>query len=64
MFNLLAMTVADDMNSSISTLVSIFTSIFSSAWQLIEGNWFLLACIGVPFIGGILFAVISFFRKS
>ena len=65
MFNLLTMTAAvDNMSSMISTLVTVFTSVFSSAWSLIENNWFLLASVGIPLIAGILFAVISFFKKS
>lgn len=59
------MTVAETANSMstlLGSLMTTFSSIFTSAWGMIEGNWFLLACVGIPLIGGIVFAVISWFR--
>ena len=46
----------------ISQLMSIFTTIFSSAFSIITENWFLFVSIGVPLVGGILFAIISYFK--
>lgn len=59
----LTIQVMSDMESSIDSLISTFSTIFTAAWNMISGNWFLLACVGVPFISGILFAVVSFFRN-
>lgn len=53
---------AEGMSTLLGSLMTTFTSIFSGAWGMIEGNWFLLACVGVPLIGGIVFGVISWFR--
>lgn len=55
---------ATDMSDGVTSLLSTFTSIFNSAWTLISGNWFLLASVGIPLIGGLIFAIVSMFRKS
>lgn len=52
-----------DMEGGIDSLITTFSTIFNASWNMISGNWFLLACIGVPFISGILFAVVGFFRN-
>lgn len=62
-FNLLTAATYADMEGGIDSLISSFSTIFTASWNMISGNWFLLACIGVPFIGGILFSVVSFFRN-
>ena len=54
---------ADSMSTNITSIVSVFTSLFSSAWTMISGNWFLLASIGIPLVAGLLFAIISFFKR-
>lgn len=59
----LTVQVMSDMESSIESLISTFSTIFTASWNMISGNWFLLACVGVPFIGGILFSVVSLFRN-
>lgn len=46
----------------ITQLMSIFTTIFSSAFSIITENWYLFVCIGVPLVGGILFSIISYFK--
>lgn len=63
MLNFLTAQVMTDMQGSVSSLLTTFTSIFNSAWNLITGNWFLMAAVGIPLIAGILFAVIGFFRN-
>lgn len=63
---LLTMTAAEtvsDMGTIMGNLMTTFSSIFTSAWGMIEGNWFLMACVGIPLIGGIVFGVISWFRS-
>lgn len=52
-----------DMSTNISSVVTVFTNLFSSAWSLISGNWFLLASVAIPLVAGLLFAIISFFKK-
>lgn len=61
--NFLSVQVMADMEGGIDSLITSFSTIFTAAWNMISGNWFLLACIGVPFISGILFSVVSFFRN-
>lgn len=63
MFNFLTVQVMADMEGSVDSLLSTFTSIFSAGWNMISGNWFLLASVGLPLIAGILFAVVGFFRN-
>lgn len=53
---------AEGMGTLLGSLMTTFSSLFQAAWGIIEGNWFLLACVGIPLIGGIIFAVISWFR--
>lgn len=61
--NFLSVAVMSDMEGSVDSLISTFTTIFSAGWNMISGNWFLLASVGIPLIAGILFAVIGFFRN-
>ena len=61
--NFLTAATYADMEGGIDSLISSFSTIFTAAWNMISGNWFLLAVIGVPFIGSILFAVVGFFRN-
>lgn len=61
--NILSVQVMADMEGGIDSLIMSFSTIFNAAWNMVSGNWFLLACIGVPFISGILFSVVSFFRN-
>lgn len=63
MFNFLTVQVMSDMESSVDALISTFSTIFTAGWNMISTNWFLLACVGIPFIAGILFAVVGFFRN-
>lgn len=53
---------AEGMGTLLGSLMTTFSSIFQTVWSMIEGNWFLLACVGIPLIGGVVFAVISWFR--
>lgn len=53
---------ADGMSTLLGSLMTTFSSIFTAAWGMVEGNWFLLACIGIPLIGGVVFSVIGWFR--
>lgn len=59
MFGLLEIT----MTEGISELTTVFTSLFSSAMSLVTGNWLLLVSVGVPLIGGVMFAIISWLRN-
>lgn len=61
MFILLA--ASADLSSNITSIVTVFTSLFTSAWSLISGNWFLLASVAIPLVAGLLFTIISFFKK-
>lgn len=61
--NFLSVQVMADMEGGIESLISTFSTLFTSAWNMISGNWFLLACVGVPFISGVLFSITSFFRN-
>lgn len=62
-FSVLPLDVFTEMTSGISSLTSVFTSLFSSAMTLVTGNWILLAGVGIPIIGGVLFAVISWLKN-
>lgn len=53
---------AEGMSTLLGSLMTTFSAIFTSAWSMVEGNWFLLASIGIPLIGGIVFAVVSWFK--
>lgn len=57
------LTVSEEMSSGISGILDVFLQLFNSAFQLITGNWFLLASVGLSLVSGILFAIISFFRS-
>lgn len=57
-----AAATAEGMGTLLGSLMTTFSSIFTGAWGMIEGNWFLLASVGIPLIGGIVFAAISWFR--
>lgn len=61
--NFIPLDVAADLSSNITSIVSVFTSLFSSAWTMISGNWFLLASVSIPLVAGLLFAIIAFFKK-
>lgn len=63
MLNFLSVAVMADMEGSIDSLLTTFTTIFSAGWNMISGNWFLLASVGLPLIAGILFAVVGWFRN-
>lgn len=63
MFNFLTAATYSDMSTSVDSLITTFSSIFSAAWNMITGNWFLTAAVGIPFIAGVLFAVVGFFRN-
>lgn len=63
MFNFLTVQVMSDMEGSVDSLISTFSTIFTAGWNMISGNWFLLASVGLPLIAGILFAVVGFFRN-
>lgn len=63
MVNFLTQQVMFDMEGSIDSLLTTFTSLFSAGWNMITGNWLLLASVGLPLVAGILFAVIGFFRN-
>ncbi|MEE1321073.1 MAG: hypothetical protein UHM85_06010 [Acutalibacteraceae bacterium] len=53
---------AEGMSSLLGSLMTTFSSIFTTCWSMIEGNWFLLASVGIPLIAGIVFAVVSWFK--
>lgn len=53
---------AEGMGNLLGSLMTTFSSIFQAAWGMVEANWFLLACVGIPLIGSIVFGVISWFR--
>lgn len=61
--NFIPLDVAADLSSNITSIVTVFTSLFSSAWTMISGNWFLLASVAIPLVAGLLFAIIAFFKK-
>lgn len=61
--NILTVQVMSDMEGSVESLISTFSFIFNAGWNIISGNWFLLASVGLPLIAGILFAVVGFFRN-
>lgn len=61
--NFLSVQTMADMEGSIDSLLSTFSTIFTAGWNMISGNWFLLASVGLPLIAGILFAVVGFFRN-
>lgn len=63
MLNFLTASVMSDMGNGIDSILEIFTSLFSAAWNMISGNWFLLASVGIPLVAGVLFAVIGWFRN-
>lgn len=63
MFNFLTVQVMSDMEGSVESLISTFSAIFTAGWNMISGNWLLLASVGLPLIAGILFAVVGFFRN-
>lgn len=55
--------VGNDMSTNITSIVTVFSSLFSTAWTMITGNWFLLASVTIPLVAGLLFAIIAFFKK-
>lgn len=61
--NFLTVQVMADMEGGVDSLISTFSTLFTACWNMISGNWFLLACVGVPFISGVLFSITSFFRN-
>lgn len=66
MFSLLAVNAAaagEDMSTWITTITEVFTSMFSAAWTMITGNWFLLAGVTIPLVASLLFAIVAFFRS-
>lgn len=66
MLQLLAVNAAaagEDMATWISTITAVFTSMFSSAWTMITGNWFLLAGVTIPLVASLLFAIVAFFKS-
>ena len=55
-------TVIDSMTNGVAGLTSVFSTLFLEAMDLVTGNWLLLLIIGVPIVGGIMFAVISWVK--
>lgn len=55
---------ADELGSQLTGIVDVFTQLFQSAFGLITTNWFLLASVAVPLVAGLIFALISFFRRG
>ncbi len=49
--------------TGVSDAFSEFTSIFSSAWTFIMGNWYLAALLIIPFGGLIVGSILSFLRR-
>lgn len=49
--------------SSASEAITEFSSIFSTAWTFLTGNWYFLALIVVP-LGALLLSVILGFIRS
>lgn len=54
----------NNLSSVIGTLSEIFLSIFSTFWGLIEGNWYLLAVLGLPLVGSVIFSIKNLFDKD
>lgn len=52
------------MSSAITSLLEIFVSLFNSAFELITGNWYLLAFLGLPLVGGVIFAIRDMLGKN
>lgn len=51
------------LDSSLSSTVSEYTSIFSTIFTFITGNWYLMALIGIPLVGMIISIVIGVLRR-
>ena len=48
---------------SLSDAITTIFSAFSSAFDLITGNWALAALIGIPIVFGLVGAIIALFRR-
>ncbi len=64
MFNFLSVATMAEMEGGIDSLITTFSTIFTAGWNMISGNWFLLASVGLPLIGGLLFAIVGLFKKN
>lgn len=56
-------TVITNMTTGITGLTTIFTNLFKAAMTLVTDNWILLAGVGIPIVGGVLFSVISWLKN-
>lgn len=67
MLNFLAMPMpvsGEQLGIQLTELVDVFVSLFQSAFSLITGNWLLLAGVALPLIAGLIFSIVSYFRRS
>ena len=49
---------------SLGSAVSQFTSIFSTVWTFLTGNWYFSALIFIPLVGLIISVILGFIRSA